>query len=203
MKNNFFNRFASVAVAFLLMASILGPAQAEEYKNTDSLTPREENVFHEATTATLGRVFGVEGHGGNVAYYSIDFSVHSPQNAALRSALVPGWGQLFNQHKVKGSLIMATTAVTAIAAVSLYGQSRDSYDDYKSLGVKGSSKYDDYSRQYTQAAFLGGVTLALWTFAVIDAYRNAYNPLWSTQADNQIQVAADSTGAQVTWSRKF
>ena len=58
------------------------------------------NVGREASRATFGRALADEGVASDIDYHVIEVQKHSPGNAALRSALLPGWGQRFNGQKV-------------------------------------------------------------------------------------------------------
>ena len=191
--------------ALLALVFTLGPlaAGAEEYQPGSMYEPSMErsSLPEEAARAVFGRVFGVQGEGGDVRYYAFDMSSRSPLNAAARSALVPGWGQYFNSQKVKGTLLFATFTGALIASLNLYSKSSDNLDDYRARGVKDDSIYDDYSRQHDQANFLMGVAVVVYAIGILDAYKNAYSPLYGT--DRSVDVAWTSDGGEIRLQQRF
>jgi len=195
------NRFLFLAV--LLFGAHLSalPLFGAEDTAPEDISTTPPAVVGEAGKAVVDRVFGVKGNTEEIDYYAIEVSNHSPFNAGLRSALLPGWGQRFNRQPVKGAVLFAAVLLGAYGTVQTYGQSRDDYDTYEATGNRSDPTYDDYSRRRTQAALLGGATVALWAYSVFDAYRNAYNPLYGS--DPAFQLALQDDGASLEWQRRF
>lgn len=197
--NNFFRR----AIAFALVSALLGsslPAAAATNDGND-FSPNHPGVVGEAAKAVVDRVFGVKGEAADIRYHAIELSNHSPVNAGIRSALLPGWGQQFNRQPVKAAALFVVITVGAFGAVKSYHLSNDDYDKYKAIGNRNDTSYDDYGRHRTQALVLGGATVLLWVYSIFDAYRYAYNPLWGR--DPSVQLALTDTGATMNWRRKF
>jgi len=89
----------------------------------------------------------------------------SPRGAMLRSALVPGWGQLYNDQKLKALLVFA--GEMALIGNAIY---------YNKLAVKSQAEdeiefYKDLRSQYIWWLF--GVHL----LSILDAYVDAH--LWN------------------------
>jgi len=192
--------------ALLLCAALLAPwtapAQTDDY--APYLNPPTEaapSPVLEAGQAIFGRVFGVQGSGAEIDYHVFDVSSRTPAHAAIRSALVPGWGQVFNKDKVKGILFFVTTAATAIGSAVVYHDAKDSYQDYKAQGIQNSSLYDDYEDERTQAMVLGVAALVFYTVGIVDAYRHAYRPLYTSEGALNLTLAP--TEGQVVWQKKF
>lgn len=133
----------------------------------------------EAAGSVVGRVFGIRGQGGDIRYHVIDLSGRSSASAAVRSALVPGWGQVFNRQSTKGALLFFTVAGAAAGSYLLHREAKDTYDEYKAIGDPDDSRYDDYKRQRTQSIVLGSAAAAIYLFSIVDAYLNPYAPYLS------------------------
>lgn len=184
----------AIILSFLLLVSAV-PLRAEGQNG------EPPNYVGEAGKAVIGRVFGVQGEGGNIDYHEVEFSKVAPINSAVRSALIPGWGQQFNRQKVKGTLFFVTFVTSTFGAIHLYSKSQDSYDEYKARGLKDDALFNDYEDQRAQAEVLGGFALLLWAFSITDAYRNAYNPLYSQRV--HMELAANTDGPEVRVTKRF
>ncbi len=179
---------------------LAGPLRAEDYGG-GGFEPSQTSVIGEAAKAVMDRVFGVKGEAADIKYHAIELSNHSPLNAGIRSAIVPGWGQWFNRQPVKATSLFIVVVGGVYGAVRLSHAANSSYDEYQSDGVRNGSKFDDYQRQKTQSEVLGGAAFLLWGYTIWDAYHNAYNPLWS-QA-RSVDVALLPDGAEVEWRKRF
>ena len=106
----------------------------------------------------------------NAGAFTCDFSEYTPTNALIRSALIPGWGQGWNEQKTKGWIVFGVFAVSVFGAFYYLNKSESDYDKYKKLGAKDSSYYDDYEKSLNTSRILGCVAVASWLYAVVDAY---------------------------------
>lgn len=201
--NDRFRPIVAIAAALGLCAAPFPcAAQSQDYGSQFSTAhPGVVGEAGEAAKAVVDRVFGVKGEAADIRYHELELSNHSPVNAGIRSTLLPGWGQWFNRQPVKAAALFLVIGAGAVGAVRTYHQSNSDYDTYKAIGSRNDSSYDDYSRHRTQALILGGATVTLWAYAVWDAYRNAYNPLWGQ--DPSVQLALRDDGASVQWRRRF
>jgi hypothetical protein len=178
---------------------VLRLAQAEDAY----APPGPAAMPREAARAVVGRVFGVGGDAGDIKYHEFELTTHSPGNAAVRSLLIPGWGQQFNRQPTKGTLFFLTAVGAGAASVIAFKKSRDSYDTYKAKGVKDDSSYTDYVSQRNQAGVLGGLAIGLWIVSIVDAYRNAYTPLYGEGPPREIQVVLEDDGACLVYQKSF
>lgn len=205
MSNNFRSSFIAVVCSLSLGFSAVVPARAEGNSAAATYptfsTEDQGSVVGEAARAVVGRVFGVKGDAGNVEYHAIELTTRSPRNAALRSALVPGWGQHFNRQPVKGTLFFLSTVAAAVGGLRLYDKSQDTFDEYERRGEKNSSLYEDYSDERTQAVLLGGLAGVLWVWSGLDAYRNAYTPLYTK--DFHVEFALLPEEGVIRFNKKF
>jgi hypothetical protein len=179
------------------------PLQADSVVPNYSTPPEaRKSVVGEAAKAVVGRVFGVQGDSGDITYNVVELTAHSPTNASIRSALIPGWGQTFNGEKVKGVVLFCSFVAASVGSWGRYQSATNSFDDYKSRGIKEGSSYDDYKRARTQSLLLGVAALGLWIGSVVDARRNAYHPVLSQNTNIDIAWTASDEG-QVVWRKKF
>ena len=109
---------------------------------------------------------------GNLSACSLtcDFSEYTATNAALRSAIMPGWGQGWNNQKTKGWIVFGVFAASVFGTFYYLNKSEGDYISYERLGAKDSSYYDDYERDLNTSRILGCVAVATWIYAVVDAY---------------------------------
>lgn len=86
----------------------------------------------------------------------------SPNGAMLRSLLFPGWGQLYNNQKIKAFLVVAAQGTLIGVAVYHNNRARDAADP---------DAHEFYIDKRNQTFwFMGGVTLLSMLDAYIDAY---------------------------------
>jgi hypothetical protein len=87
-----------------------------------------------------------------------DEPLKSPIGAALRSAVLPGWGQFYNEQYLKGAFAFGLNG--SLLALIIYNQNR-----YKETGERSyKSKSQDFG-------WLFGISYLL---TLLDAYVNAY-----------------------------
>jgi hypothetical protein len=189
---------------FFVCISLIAPsflcAENDEYAPYLNPPSRQSESFI-TRDPVLGRIFGVQGTGADIKHYVFDVSNRTPRHAALRSALVPGWGQHFNNEKGKALLFFVTTVGLAAGSLIRYSDSRHTYNEYKESGSRNSVLFDDYEDERTQALAMGVTALVLYTFGIIDAHRRAYAPLYSS--DRSLQLALSPSESYLVWSRKF
>ncbi len=108
--------------------------------------------------------------------------------AAVRSAVLPGWGQVYKMQKkrglVLGSLFLSSAAATSLTYV-LEKNRRTAYRDERDPQIV-TAKYDDYNSMSKTRQFLQYVTAGIWLTTVFDAFLTDYHP--------QIQMEKDYLG---------
>jgi hypothetical protein len=130
------------------------------------------------------------------------FNAWTPGNAMLRSLILPGWGQFFNEQNTKGYIFAGTEVVLLGTALMLYSQSNSTYDDYKN----GQASYDDYTKKVDTTNMVVGVFAAVWIYNVIDAYIGAFEPTdqQSLLRKEGLTVAMNNDlGLSVIYTKKF
>jgi hypothetical protein len=87
----------------------------------------------------------------------------SPSGAMLRSLLFPGWGQWYNNQKIKAALVLAAQGTLVGLAVHYNNRAKENVAD--------SADYEKFIDKRNQTFwFMGGVTLLSMLDAYIDAY---------------------------------
>lgn len=168
-----------------------------------TIEPREGR---EAYRATIERAVKGDTDDIQVDYHVIELAKHTRGNSLVRSLFVPGWGQGFNGQPVKGTVIFLTFAVATVGAIERHRQSLDTYNEYENLGIPDSSLYDDYEDERLQAMLLAGAAITIYGYAAIDAYRNAYRPLYTHKPTWEVAVIPDPDGhwvSHLNWNKRF
>lgn len=100
-------------------------------------------------------------------------------SASWRSLLLPGWGQIYKQQKIKASVIIAAQVLSLAALVVMQAETERRHDDY--LAIRDyqdpaiEDRYQDYRRAYRFRNVVGYVTLGVWAFNYLDAL---YTPVF-------------------------
>jgi hypothetical protein len=152
---------------------------------------------------TLLLVFS-EGYCATSTSLSLDLGVHTPVNAALRSAIIPGWGQYFNGQETKGYIVVSGFVLTALTSYLFYSKANNTYDDYKAQGLKNGSLYSDYETQSNQAMIASFFAAGVWIYGVTDAYVTGksftINPYTKTDG---IRIASKGSDMLLVYNKRF
>ena len=109
---------------------------------------------------------------------SLEIKLISPIGAATRS-IVPGWGQIYTQNKLKGAIIFLSVGILAGSGIRSDAIYRDIYDnDYKAAILTDSGQADYYfdrsNQYYKLSRFLLYTAAGIWAYSIIDAYVDAH-----------------------------
>jgi hypothetical protein len=103
--------------------------------------------------------------------------VKSPTGALIRSGVVPGWGQLYNEQYVKCGLVFLTEGILIAGAVVEHlraGDDRQELDDPLSSDQEREAAWLRYSRRIdkrnTYLWYLAGVKFVSMVDAYVDAH---------------------------------
>jgi hypothetical protein len=105
----------------------------------------------------------------------------SPTGALLRSAVLPGWGQFYNDEPVKGIVMGAAEIGLLSWLISEHIQAEDARTAYLETGDPGDLA--SYERHRGRRLDLIWYTSAAWLYGMLDAYVDAY--LFSFDAENR------------------
>ncbi len=100
-----------------------------------------------------------------------NFNSRTPGNAALRSLMLPGWGQFFNEQPTKGFIFAGAEIVAIGAAVMMNSSANSVYSDYETQRTQ--TLYNSYSSKVDTANMFVYAAAAIWVGNVIDAYFSA------------------------------
>ncbi len=92
------------------------------------------------------------------------------ENAALRSLVLPGWGQHFNNQKTKAYIIGGTALTSISCSIIFYSLSLKTYDEYDTKGRVTDKLYDEYKSQVLLTNIFIGTAITTWIYSIIDAY---------------------------------
>jgi tetratricopeptide (TPR) repeat protein len=122
--------------------------------------------------------------------------------AFLRSALLPGWGQRYQEYKNRGYMMIGMTLAAITYAVITdrdYRKVQDKYD--KALvGAKFDDLYNNYTDKGDQADLALGVVGAVWLFNMIDALIQGPN---ITPGGITLRTPTTGDGVQVVYRARF
>jgi len=101
--------------------------------------------------------------------------------AALRSAILPGWGQYYKEEEEKAYIVFSAFAANSIALVYSLIQENSTRDEYIKANSSSQieSKYKSYNSWFKARQFLTYSEILIWSFAFADA-------LWSPVNKDQI-----------------
>ncbi len=94
-------------------------------------------------------------------------------SASWRSAMLPGWGQVYKQQRVKATVFGVLQAATLAAFVAFIVETNTRKSDYLDVNVYGSplleERYNDYQSAYRTRNILGYLTLGVYLANYYDA----------------------------------
>ncbi len=104
---------------------------------------------------------------------SLNLKGETPTFYAVKSLVLPGWGQFSAGEKKKGYLFGGMTATFFVFSYYFYSKADEQYKKYEERGLKDDPLYDEYKSNFnTGNLFLYGGIIA-WGYNVFDAYKMA------------------------------
>ncbi|MFN3550968.1 MAG: DUF5683 domain-containing protein [Endomicrobiia bacterium] len=100
----------------------------------------------------------------------LNFKQHNGISASVRSLILPGWGQYYNEQNKKAYIIFAATFLSAGLSYYFYSQAEQTYKKYEERGLINDTLYSDYEAQITTANIFFVLTILSWGYNVVDAY---------------------------------
>jgi hypothetical protein len=113
---------------------------------------------------------------------NLDFSQKKTVNASLRSLLMPGWGQRYNEEPTKSWIVFGVFAVSVAGAFYYNNEAFKSYRKYEDIGIISGSYYDDYEVQYRASQIFTFVAVGTWIYGIVDAWLSAKNKEASSES---------------------
>lgn len=115
----------------------------------------------------------------------------SPWGAVVRSAIIPGWGQIYNESYLKAPVVWGISSWLAFNWI----QSNNQYQDYKRISIKNpdninlKNQRDFYRDQRDLFVIYMGLTYILnLVDAYVDAHLFDFNVDEDTRTGSQMMV---------------
>lgn len=133
----------------------------------------------------------------------LDFSERKPVNAAVRSLLMPGWGQGWNDQPTKAWITFGVFAVSVFGAFYFNNQADKNYEKYEDRGQKNNSYYDDYESDYLTSQIFTFVAIGTWLYGIIDAYFVCKSQISKPASSFNFFYNQKNDSFTLTYSKKF
>lgn len=134
------------------------------------------------------------------------FILHDPRpTAAVRSFLVPGWGQIYKKERLKGGVLLGLwigAAGGGVAAHLAHADARRTYEDAGSTDVQ--AQYDTMNRWHKLRKRLAYTAAGIWVVSALDAVISG-GPR-STSGDGSgfsVTVDPQAPGPGIRFQRRF
>ncbi len=101
--------------------------------------------------------------------------VKSKSGAALRSAVVPGWGQLYNGDTFRGVGYMTLYGACAATAVVSAELGREAKNDYQKDSPSSVGRRADGNAHYLRVNYALAGMGVVWAAAIVDAYLTGHD----------------------------
>ncbi len=122
----------------------------------------------------------------------------------VKSAIIPGWGQISSHSDIRGQLILGVEIVALGGCVFLYTRAMDKYDKYKDATQINEIDrlYDEALEPYTLSMALLGLYSLIWGYNLYDSAQatEGYNAqLWNTLLEEKAsrRILLTPTGIQL------
>lgn len=91
--------------------------------------------------------------------------------ATLRSMILPGWGQLYKNDKIKGYILVGSTTAVTLATALFHVLQKNAHDEYLKATDPNiiEQKYDKYNSFYKLRNNTALVAGGIWLYAFFDA----------------------------------
>lgn len=115
--------------------------------------------------------------------------LRSKSGAVFRSALIPGWGQMYNRQDIKGYTILGIVGVLIGGSVTMQVLNMMAVNDYNKAGP--GANFDALANKAENFAIARNVMLgtlgAVWIYNIVDAYVNGvtYDSALNTSVGSQ------------------
>lgn len=108
----------------------------------------------------------------------------SPIGAAVRSAFLPGWGQIYTESKIRGSILFVSCGAILAGGFISRKSYQNIYQDYKNTAEaldnphecknlqECKDLYDKANQHFKLSQFLFFSSIGVWAYGIIDSYVN-------------------------------
>lgn len=129
----------------------------------------------------------------------------TPAGAVLRAAVLPGWGQFYNQEPTKGVLVLSTEVAVLGAAIGFYAAHLDARRAYDVPVPERVSAREDAEQYGNWALIAAGVAGAVWVGSIVDAWLSGhrYVPRRAFGTTSGSVSGASSPGTGTGWTVRW
>jgi hypothetical protein len=101
---------------------------------------------------------------------SLDLSTPKPRFVALRSAFIPGWGQICNNQPRKAWIIFWFFAASTGGSIYFDKEASKKYGEYTAKGLVNDDTYNKYKTDTQISRICLAASIVFYVFAIVDAY---------------------------------
>jgi hypothetical protein len=120
----------------------------------------------------------------------------NPTGALLRSAVLPGWGQFYNDEYAKGILLGAASTGLLTWLLMENGAANSARDDFEETGDPAFEQ--DYETHKQRRLDLIWYTSAAWLYTMLDAYVDAHLFAFDIENDNYGKISGIRVGFELS-----
>ena len=133
-------------------------------------------------------------------FYAVNLSAQNtlslPKKAALRSFILPGWGQFYTKRSFEGVIFSGLTVISVASTVIVYYKAQHYYKLHESNFeerdfVRAHNLYNKYQNYISTTNILLTTSVFIWMYNVIDAY------LFAPKGD--VKLSINKQGATVSF----
>lgn len=109
----------------------------------------------------------------------------SPIGAGVRSAFLPGWGQIYTESKIRGGILFVSFGALLTGGFTSRISYQNIYKDYKDIAWDALDNsqdkqlqerkdlfFDRANQRFKLSQFLFFASLGVWAYSIIDSYVN-------------------------------
>lgn len=135
----------------------------------------------------------------NINLYPIEINLreHNGISAAVRSFLLPGWGQYYNEQKQKAYIFFGTTIIPLCTGWYFYNDAEQTYKKYEEKGLKNDPLYEEYEKKFITANIFFVISMISWGYGIIDAYLHGEN--YKRKYGFEMKLHKDKTNFQFVY----
>lgn len=134
----------------------------------------------------------------------VDASERTPKNAAFRSLLMPGWGQLWNEQPTKAVITFGIFAGSVFAAFHFNHESERYYEKYEEQGLINGAFYKDYEDNYRNSQIFTYIAIGTWIYGIVDAFFTTKKQIKNSPKISSVKINYNkyNNGLYLMYSRK-
>ncbi len=130
----------------------------------------------------------------------------SPVGTMVRSAVIPGWGQIHSRNYFRGGLLLIGIGVSTTGALFAQRSFNAEYNNYALTASNEpdnitavQASYDKANQQYKLRMFFIYTGIGIWVYSIVDSYvsANFYNATSQVQSIREDAQNIENLGLQV------